>query len=249
METRQNEGEGQGAPLPVAPEGDSLEEVLDAWSTEPSSRQRFERMRLERRDGSSLEVLVDPETARDLGDKLTIIAARLRYRSRGAGQLSEPARSPEDAGAEEDLLRTKKVFDLMGLDIPIIEYRDGPLVAEFRAMREDRARAFDMIDQQSARHTKANEISQKLMAEKIAELEDVRDQLEIVTADRAKLIADIDAADKDLIARVPYVEEHLGCTRPDVCSCDCKTCKRVYFEQGRPRPPVGEQRRWIHEKT
>jgi hypothetical protein len=167
-----------------------LEHVLDAWSSEPSSRQRYDRLRLERRDGESLEVLIDAETARDLGDKLTITAARARARSRGPA--ISPADSSVDPGGAEDMARARKVFDLAGFAHTTTgfqgQYDDDALrvlAEEFRASREDVKKAHGMIDEAQARVRMLLSTQMQLEAE-----------LESVKADRAKLIAE--AAKRDV---------------------------------------------------
>jgi hypothetical protein len=32
------------------------------------------------------------------------------------------------------------------------------------------------------------------------------------------------------------IQEHTSCPDPANCSCECLTCKRVWFEAGRPKP-------------
>lgn len=197
VETRQNEGGSEVLAAPVEASV-NLEEVLDAWSTSASGKQRFERIRLERKDGRAFEALIDHETARDLGDKLTITAARVRIRSRGPSPIAEAASSPKAAGDEEDQARARKVLALLGLEpSEATSFFAVALVDEFRALREDREKAFAMIEEQSAYHAKADELSRKVVAEKIAELGDARGELESVKADRDRLIAD--AAAKDVV--------------------------------------------------
>jgi len=147
VETRTNEGNPEVLTAQAA-EPINPEHVLDAWSTKTVGSQRFDRIRLERKDGEAFEALLDHETARDLGDKLTITAARLRYRSRGPSPISEAAGTPEEAGAQEDKGRALKVLALMGIKfgpegVGTIE----PLCDEFSALREDRAKAFAMVDE------------------------------------------------------------------------------------------------------
>lgn len=157
METRTNEGGSEvvaageervaGIHTEIPKPAVNVEHVLDAWSTSAIGSQRFDRIRLERKDGEAFEALIDHETARDLGDKLTITAARLRYRSRGPSPIAEGASSPEAAGDEEDNARARKVLALLGLQ-PSDEtsFFAVALVDEFRALREDRAKAFAMVD-------------------------------------------------------------------------------------------------------
>lgn len=153
-ETRQNAGENEGNTVTDRPE-DSLEHVLDAWAAEPSTRQRYDRVRLERRDGESIIVLVDAETARDLGDKLTVVAARARIRSRGAAGV--PVDVAADPGAVEDMARARKVLDLL---VPSSAERADDetdlavLAAEFRASRLDVEKAHAMLDEQRAKHVR-----------------------------------------------------------------------------------------------
>lgn len=146
VETRTNEGDPEVSGTQVE-EPLNLEHVLDAWRSKTTGK-RFDVLRLERKDGESLEVLVDHETARDLGDRLTITAARLRYRTRGPSPIVEPG-TPEAAGDDEDRARARKVFALLDLnpDESGLRWADiEPLVDEFRALREDRAKAFAMVD-------------------------------------------------------------------------------------------------------
>lgn len=152
VESRQNPGENEGPAVTPTPD-DTLEHVLDAWASEPSSRQRYDRLRLERRDGAELVLLVDSDTARDLGDKLTIVAARARHRSRGpAGVPEDRAVDPGDA---EDMARARKVFDLAGFEGNVIAPTAFRILAdEFRASREDIAKAHAMLDEQRAKHAR-----------------------------------------------------------------------------------------------
>lgn len=198
-ETRQNPGENVAGALTPEPgamdriaaeQKDTLEHVLDAWSAEPSSRQRYDRLRIERRDGESLEVLIDSDTARDLADKLTITAARARHRTRGASGV--PVDKSIDPGDAEDLARARKVLDLMGLPEPY-DASYAPLVDEFKASREDVAKAHAMLDEQRRRHT----LQAAGLAERFeAQIDAMRAELESVKADRANLIAE--AAQRDI---------------------------------------------------
>lgn len=206
VETTQNPGETEGAPVTAAPE-DNLEHVLDAWSSEPSSRQRYDRFKLERRDGEALEVLIDAETARDLGDKLTIVAARARHRSRGAAGV--PVDQALDAGAAEDLARAQKVIALLGLD-HVMRFSINPLVDEFRASREDVTKAHAMLDEQREKHISDLAKRHLDLAQLDAELVFVRAELESVKADRANLIAE--AAERDI--------EIEGCACRDIMAKD-----------------------------
>jgi hypothetical protein len=203
VETRQNPGENEGASVTAAPGAaaetpeDALEHVLDAWSSEPSSRQRYDRLRLERRDGQAIDVLVDAETARDLGDKLTIVAARARHRTRGAAGV--PVDHTIDPGDAEDMARARKVIALLpsvalatSAGPKRIVYEDhelAPLVDEFRASREDVAKAHAMIDEQRAKHIR----DMAAIAERHLS---VAAELESVKADRDRLIAE--AAQRDV---------------------------------------------------
>jgi hypothetical protein len=187
-ELRQNPGENEVPAVTPTPD-DALENVLDAWSSEPSSRQRFDRLRLERRDGESLVLLIDGDTARDLGDKLTIVAARARHRMRGAaGVPVDRTVDPRDA---EDMARARKVFALLGIEFGGFDV--GPLVDEFRASREDVTKAHAMLDEQRARHI--SDIAQRHVgaAQELEAAVDLigalRAELESVKADRANLIA------------------------------------------------------------
>lgn len=151
-ELRQNPGENEGAAVTPTPD-DALENVLDAWSSEPSSRQRYDRLRLERRDGESLMLLVDADTARDLGDKLTIVAARARARSRGPAGV--PVDRTVDPGDAEDMARARKVFDLAGFEGNVIAPTAFRVLAdEFRSSREDVTKAHAMLDEQRTKHAR-----------------------------------------------------------------------------------------------
>jgi hypothetical protein len=203
-ETRQNQGENEGNIVTERPE-DSLEHVLDAWAAEPSTRQRYDRVRLERRDGESIILLVDAETARDLGDKLTIVAARARSRSRGAAGV--PVDVAADPGAAEDMARARKVFALMGLDfVDDVDSRQLlllPLVDEFRASRLDVEKAHAMLDEQRAKHVRDLaaiaerhvDAARELDAANVA-LDALRAELQSVKTDRSNLIAE--AAERDI---------------------------------------------------
>jgi len=225
-ETRQNPGENEGIPLTAAPDApepkigdgtDDLEHVLDAWMSEPSSRQRYERLRFERRDGQALDLLIDAETARDVADKLTIVAARARHRSRGAAGV--PVDVSVDPGAAEDRARVQKVLDLAGLDTEEdyvsrgdgspstqrIRNLVGPLAEEFKASREDVTKAHAMLDEQRTKHIRdmAAIAQRHLDADRELEtarkdLANLRAELESVKADRANLIAE--AAQRDIEA-------------------------------------------------
>lgn len=175
-----------------APE-DALEHVLDAWSSEPSSRQRYDRLRLERRDGEALEVLLDAETARDLGDKLTITAARSRHRTRGAAGV--PVDTSIDPGDAEDMARARKIFELAGLSGVIAPTAFRFLADEFRASREDVSKAHAKLDEQREKHSR----DQAALVHKFElELSRALSELESVKADRANLIAE--AAERDIEA-------------------------------------------------
>lgn len=217
VEMRQDPGKTEAGGLTPAPE-DNLEHVLDAWSSEPGSRQRYDRLRLERRDGESLEVLLDAETARDLGDKLTIVAARARHRSRGAaGVAVDPAL---DAGAAEDLARARKVIALMpdvawanSAGPKHIRYTDAELSAlvdEFRASREDVTKAHAMIDEVHKRTREQLASGSLLLQSYAADIEALRAELESVKADRMNLIAE--AAERDI--------EIEGCTCREIMAKD-----------------------------
>lgn len=202
-ELRQNPGENEGAAVTPTPD-DALENVLDAWSSEPSSRQRYDRLRLERRDGESLVLLVDAETARDLGDKLTIVAARARARSRGPAGV--PVDRAVDPGDAEDMARARKVFDLAGFEGNVIAPTAFRVLAdEFRSSREDVAKAHAMLDEQRAKHVRdmaaiaerhVNAARDLQTAELANEL--LRAELASVKADRASMIAE--AAQRDIDA-------------------------------------------------
>jgi hypothetical protein len=206
-ELRQNPGENEVPAVTPTPD-DTLENVLDAWSSEPSSRQRYDRLRLERRDGQAIVLLVDADTARDLGDKLTIVAARARHRSRGAAGVSVDR--TVDPGDAEDMARARKVFDLAGLEghatgVPI-------LADEFRASREDVKKAHAMLDEQRAKHisdmaalakrhvdaAKDLEVERDNVCDYAAKVRELEAELESVKADRANLIAE--AAERDIEA-------------------------------------------------
>lgn len=151
-ELRQNPGENEVPAVTPTPD-DTLENVLDAWSSEPSSRQRYDRLRLERRDGESLVLLVDADTARDLGDKLTIVAARARARSRGPAGV--PVDRAVDPGDAEDMARARKVFDLAGFEGNVIAPTAFRVLAdEFRSSREDVTKAHAMLDEQRTKHAR-----------------------------------------------------------------------------------------------
>jgi hypothetical protein len=192
VELRQNPGENEGAAVTPSPD-DNLEHVLDAWTSEPSSRQRYDRVRLERRDGESISLLVDAETARDLGDKLTIVAARARARSRG------PAGVPEDRtidpGDAEDMARARKVFDLAGFEGNVIAPTAFRVLAdEFRASREDVAKAHAMLDEQRAKHAR--------------ELAAMREQIETAQRAAGELGMRADRAEAELaeVLRHPTID-------------------------------------------
>jgi hypothetical protein len=184
-ELRQNPGENEVPAVTPSPD-DTLENVLDAWSSEPSSRQRYDRLRLERRDGESLVLLVDADTARDLGDKLTIVAARARHRSRGASGV--PVDRTVDPGDAEDMARARKVLELASM-IPGFDaiQKDSLLSAmaeEFRASREDVKKAHTMIDEQRAKHFR--------------ELERAREQVETAQRTAGELGLRADRAEAEL---------------------------------------------------
>lgn len=217
-ETRQNPGENVAAahtPEPGAVRGgdvsegrDVLEHVLDAWSAEPSTRSRYDRLRLERRDGESLEVLIDSDTARDLGDKLTITAARARHRTRGASGV--PVDTSIDPGDAEDLARARKV---MALFVFTQAFADSPthrddvnvrvLAEEFKASREDVAKAHAMLDEQRTKHisdmaaiAKRHVEADEAMRGAFEAVHMLEVELASVKADRANLIAE--AAQRDI---------------------------------------------------
>jgi len=184
----------------AAEQKDTLEHVLDAWSAEPSSRQRYDRLRIERRDGESLEVLIDSDTARDLGDKLTITAARARHRTRGASGV--PVDKSIDPGDAEDLARARKVLDLMGLPEPY-DASYAPLVDEFKASREDVAKAHAMLDEQRTKHisdmaaiAKRHVEADEALRGAFEAVHMLEVELASVKADRANLIAE--AAQRDI---------------------------------------------------
>lgn len=184
-ELRQNPGENEGAAVTPTPD-DALENVLDAWSSEPSSRQRYDRLRLERRDGESLVLLVDAETARDLGDKLTIVAARARARSRGPAGV--PVDRAVDPGDAEDMARARKVFDLAGLEghttgLPI-------LAEEFKASREDVKKAHAMLDEQRAKHVADMAAIAQRHVDAARELERARIDIAELSESRSDLAAE-----------------------------------------------------------
>lgn len=191
-ELRQNPGENEVSAVTPTPD-DALEHVLDAWSSEPSSRQRFDRLRLERRDGESLVLLVDADTARDLGDKLTIVAARARHRMRGAAGV--PVDKSVDPGDAEDMARARKVLALIGFDAPHGTATLDVLAEEFRASREDVKKAHVMLDEQRTLHAKRMADLAEAYEEQAREH---RAELESVKADRANLIAE--AAQRDIEA-------------------------------------------------
>jgi hypothetical protein len=196
---RQNPGKSDAGALtgmPKAETEDSLEHVLDAWSAEPSSRQRYDRLRLERRDGSTLEVLIDSDTARDLGDKLTITAARARHRTRGASGVPED--KTIDPGDAEDFARARKVFDLAGFTFADRGFHADALrvlADEFSVSREDVKKAHAMLDEQQTFHVQR---MANLAESYESKLEEFRAELESVKADRANLIAE--AAERDIEA-------------------------------------------------
>lgn len=202
-ETRQNPGGNVDGSVTAPPEAaaetpeDALERVLDAWSAESSSRQRFDRLRLERRDGKSLDVLVDAETARDLGDKLTIMAARARYRARGAAGVPVAGKGEPDPGRLEDIARARKVLDLIAGGTP----NDDPgvdvaiLAEEFCASRENVEKAYAMIDEQRAKHLRDMAAIAERHVQAAKELESAQAELASVKADRDRLIAEAARAD------------------------------------------------------
>lgn len=195
VELRQDPGENEGAAVTPSPD-DNLEHVLDAWTSEPSSRQRYDRLSLQRRDGKSLEMLVDAETARDLGDKLTIVAARSRARSRGPAGV--PVDRTIDPGDVEDMARAKKVFDLAGLEGAVI----GPtalrvLADEFRSSREDVAKAHAMLDEQRAKHARELERAREQIqaAQRVAGESNMRADRAEAELEKLRGVSTIDLSD------------------------------------------------------
>lgn len=39
---------------------------------------------------------------------------------------------------------------------------------------------------------------------------------------------------------------HSYCPKPDVCECECLGCKRSWWDAGRPKPPTGMRRDFVH---